>query len=174
MLAGRPAFSGNSAIEIFHSILYDSPPALTGSPAISAIDRIVQRGLAKNAEERYFDADVMAAELRAGARLDSSATTVEVRTIKRLIILPFKPLRPDSETDFLAFSLPDAIAGSLAGLSSLVVRSTLAARDSPTRRPICGKLREKPMSDASLPAHCCAPDRNFAWRRNWWRLRQAR
>ena len=36
-------------------------------------------------------------------------------------------LRSDPETDFLAFSLPDAIAASLAGLSSLVVRSSLAA-----------------------------------------------
>ena len=41
--------------------------------------------------------------------------------------LPFRALRSDPETDFLAFSLPDAIAASLAGLSSLVVRSSLAA-----------------------------------------------
>jgi hypothetical protein len=26
----------------------------------------------------------------------------------RLIVLPFRILRPDAETDFLAFSLPDA------------------------------------------------------------------
>jgi TolB-like protein len=36
-------------------------------------------------------------------------------------------LRPDSETDFLGFSLPDAIASSLAGLRSLGVRSTAGA-----------------------------------------------
>ena len=47
--------------------------------------------------------------------------------MKRLIVLPFRVLRSDPETDFLAFSLPDAIAASLAGLSSLVVRSSLAA-----------------------------------------------
>ena len=47
--------------------------------------------------------------------------------MKRLIVLPFRMLRSDPETDFLAFSLPDAIAVSLAGLSSLVVRSSLAA-----------------------------------------------
>lgn len=47
--------------------------------------------------------------------------------MKRLIVLPFRVLRSDPETDFLAFSLPDAIAVSLAGLSSLVVRSSLAA-----------------------------------------------
>jgi TolB-like protein len=44
-----------------------------------------------------------------------------------LIVLPFRVLRSDAETDFLAFSLPDAIASSLAGLRSLGVRSTAGA-----------------------------------------------
>ena len=41
--------------------------------------------------------------------------------------MPFRVLRGDSDIDFLAVSLPEAIASSLAGLSSLVVRSTLMA-----------------------------------------------
>lgn len=51
----------------------------------------------------------------------------EPKAIKRLIVLPFRMLRPDPETEFLAFSLPDALATSLASLKSVVVRSTLAA-----------------------------------------------
>jgi DNA-binding SARP family transcriptional activator len=46
---------------------------------------------------------------------------------QRLIALPFRMLRPDEETEFLAFSLPDAITSSLAGIRSLTVRSPLAA-----------------------------------------------
>jgi TolB-like protein len=42
-------------------------------------------------------------------------------------VLPFRMLRADAETDFLAFSLPDAITASLSGLQSLVVRSSIAA-----------------------------------------------
>jgi len=45
----------------------------------------------------------------------------------RLIVLPFRMLKPDSHIEFLAFSLPDALAGSLSGLESLVVRSSLVA-----------------------------------------------
>jgi DNA-binding winged helix-turn-helix (wHTH) protein/tetratricopeptide (TPR) repeat protein len=45
----------------------------------------------------------------------------------RLIVLPFRMLRPDAETDFLAFSLPEAVTSSLGGLQSLVVRSSMAA-----------------------------------------------
>jgi hypothetical protein len=37
------------------------------------------------------------------------------RTMTRLIALPFRVLRPEAETDFLAFSLPDAITTSLTG-----------------------------------------------------------
>src|SRR5271169_6213831 len=126
-LAGKPAFAGNSALEIFHSVLYETPPALSGSQAISAVDRIVRRAMDKNPANRFAAADEMAAELRAVTRLDDSGTHVETRAVKRLIVLPFRALRSDPETDFLAFSLPDAIAASLAGLSSLVVRSSLAA-----------------------------------------------
>ena len=46
---------------------------------------------------------------------------------RRLMVLPFRILRPDVETDFLAFSLPDAITSNLVGLRSLVVRSSVAA-----------------------------------------------
>ena len=44
-LAGKPAFAGNSAVEVFHSVLYETPPALSGSQAISAVDRIVRRAM---------------------------------------------------------------------------------------------------------------------------------
>jgi DNA-binding winged helix-turn-helix (wHTH) protein/tetratricopeptide (TPR) repeat protein len=47
--------------------------------------------------------------------------------VRRLIVLPFRMLRPDADTEFLAFSLPDALTSSLSGLESLVVRSSMAA-----------------------------------------------
>jgi len=127
MLTGQYAFPGDSPLQIFHAILHDSPPTLSGSSATAALDRILHRALSKDAGARYQDADEMAAELRAVLRIDDTSLRVETRSVKRLIVLPFRTLRPDPDTDFLAFSLPDAIAASLAGLNSLVVRSTLAA-----------------------------------------------
>jgi DNA-binding winged helix-turn-helix (wHTH) protein/tetratricopeptide (TPR) repeat protein len=58
--------------------------------------------------------------------LETRAAT-QPRAIKRLIVLPFRMLRPDPATDFLAFSLPDALTTSLSALKSVVVRSSLAA-----------------------------------------------
>jgi len=43
-------------------------------------------------------------------------------------VLPFRVLRKDEETEFLAYSLPDAISSALSGLDSLTVRSTLVAQ----------------------------------------------
>lgn len=55
------------------------------------------------------------------------AALAAVDRVTRLIVLPFRMLRPDPETDFLTFSLPDAVTSALSGLESLVVRSSIAA-----------------------------------------------
>src|SRR5579862_7974336 len=52
---------------------------------------------------------------------------VKPKAIRSLIVLPFRMLRPDPATDFLAFSLPEALTTSLSALASVVVRSSLAA-----------------------------------------------
>ena len=41
-----------------------------------------------------------------------------------LVLLPFRLLRPDPEIDFLSFALADAVSASLAGLPSVVIRSS--------------------------------------------------
>jgi TolB-like protein len=126
MLSGRPAFDGSSAIEALHAVLHDQPPALVGSLAVIGADRVIQRALAKTPAERYQTAEEMIQDLRAcqsGGELSSAAV---VRAATRLIVLPFRLLRPDPAIEFLAFSLPDAITVSLSGLESLVVRSSLA------------------------------------------------
>jgi TolB-like protein len=69
----------------------------------------------------------MAHELREVPVLPDLRAAVRAVAITRLIVLPFRVLRPDPETDFLAFSLSDAIASSLSGLDALVVRSSLSA-----------------------------------------------
>lgn len=43
------------------------------------------------------------------------------------MILPFRLLRPDPDTGFLAFSVPDAVVHALSGLQSLTVRSSGAS-----------------------------------------------
>ena len=127
MLTGRPAFAGGSLPEIVHAIVYEQPPALGGSPAVAAVDRVIHKAIAKRPQDRYGSAAVMADELRSVTSLVDSGTVSSVRPMTRLIVLPFRVLRADPDIDFLAFSLSDALTTSLSGLDSLVVRSSLAA-----------------------------------------------
>ena len=127
MLAGRPAFAGYSFVDVLSATMHEQPPALTGSPAVAAADRVIRRALAKRPADRPASADAMAEELRAVGGVTGNDTATLARPLTRLVVLPFRVLRPDPETDFLAFSLADAIATSLSGLGSLVVRSSATA-----------------------------------------------
>jgi serine/threonine protein kinase/tetratricopeptide (TPR) repeat protein len=127
MLSGQPAFAGKTVVEVLYATLHEQPPALSGSAAVAATDRVIRHALAKNPRERYPTAEAMAADLRAALLAEGTGSTARASTLTRLVVLPFRSLRADPDTDFLAFSLPDAIATSLSGLPSLVVRSTAAA-----------------------------------------------
>jgi len=127
MLAGRPAFGGRTIVEVLHATRYEQPPALTGSPGVAAVDRVIRRAMAKKPDERPASAEAMAEELRAIRGVQSGAAPNLAQALTRLVVLPFRVLKPDPETDFLAFSLPDAIATSLSGNPSLIVRSSVVA-----------------------------------------------
>jgi non-specific serine/threonine protein kinase len=127
MLAGRPAFGGRTVVEALHATLHEQPPALTGSPVVAGVDRVIRRALAKDPVERPASADAMAVELRAVPGVGTDDTQAVAHAMTRLVVLPFRVLRADPETDFLAFSLPDAISTSLSGIGSLIVRSAASA-----------------------------------------------
>jgi serine/threonine protein kinase/tetratricopeptide (TPR) repeat protein len=125
MLAGRPAFEGKGLAQMLHATLHEQPPALAGSPQAAAVDRVIRRALEKAPARRYASARAMASDLRAISLVGHAPA--EVRALKRLVVLPFRELRPDPDTEFLSYGLADGVSTSLAGLSSLVVRSTAAA-----------------------------------------------
>ena len=127
MLAGRPAFGGRTAIAVVNATLTEQPPALAGSPAVAAVDRVIRRALSKNPEGRPASTQAMADELNAVRSVGGHDAPAMARTLTRVVVLPFRVLRPDPEIDFLAFSLPDAITTSLAGMGSLIVRSSATA-----------------------------------------------
>jgi TolB-like protein len=127
MLAGRPPFGGATVLAVLNATVNEQPPALSGSPAVAAVDRVIRRALAKRPADRPASAEAMADELRAVRGTETDNTPAVAHALTRLVVLPFRVLRSDPETDFLAFSLPDAIATSLSGIGSLVVRSSVIA-----------------------------------------------
>ncbi|MGC1418100.1 MAG: protein kinase [Candidatus Acidiferrum sp.] len=127
LLSGHPAFGGATFGEIAHSVLHVHPPALMGSPAIATMGRIVHKALAQSPQERYQSAEEMADDVRGSLLMEGIETQARAQRLQRLIVLPFRLLRPSEEIQFLTHSLPEAISVSLAGLENLVVRSSLAA-----------------------------------------------
>ncbi len=102
--------------------MYDQPPVLTGGPAVAALDRVVHRALAKRAERAVSVGrrDGAGSARRARARRHRQRRARRA-PVTRLIVLPFRMLRPDPETDFLAFSLADAV-------TSCALRPAVAGR----------------------------------------------
>ena len=150
MMAGKPPFGGKSAVEIFHAIMYEQPPVLTGGPAVVALDRAVNRALAKHPADRYQSADAMTQDLRSAIALRDSDAVAPAHVVTRLIVLPFRVLRSDSETDFLAYSLADAVTSGLSGLQSLVVRSSVAASRFASDTPDLKMIAQEAEVDAVL------------------------
>lgn len=127
MLTGKRPFDGTSFVDVLYGVLHHDPPPLSGSREIEALDRVIRRAIAKRPEDRYSSAREMLDAVNAVSLSDSTAIGSRTRTVARLIALPFRVLKRDEETDFLAYSLPDAISSSLSGIDSLIVRSSLMA-----------------------------------------------
>ena len=127
MMSGKSPFAADSAMASLHAVMYERPPALTGSGLIEAVDHIIHRALEKKPAHRYQTAAAMAEDIRAALLVPNSGEVPRARAVTRLVVLPFRALPPDPDTDFLAVGLAEAVTGSLSGLESLVVRSSLAA-----------------------------------------------
>ena len=126
MLTGHAPFDAVSLVALADQILRADPPMLAGSPQIAAADRVIHRALAKAPAARYVSAAAMAADLRTLPTLIEPEPRL-ARPVARLIVLPFRWLRPDEEFAFLTFGLADALTNSLSSLESIVMRSPLAA-----------------------------------------------
>ena len=123
-LSGRRPFRGKDSLATIASILDDRPPALPDDvpPRVASA---VMRCLEKSPAARFASAAEFREAISGGATLPAAAVRPPDT---RVIVLPFRMLRRDEEVDFLAYSLPDAIVASLAGINSMIVRSSIAAQ----------------------------------------------
>lgn len=127
MFAGRRAFQGDSVVDVLYRVKHEQPEALEGSSAMKAADGVIRRALAKRPEERFQSPREMAEALLTAGAVECSGAQLRGHSAKRFLALPFRVLRRDDDTDFLAYSLPDAIVSSLSAIDSLIVRSSLLA-----------------------------------------------
>ncbi len=127
LLTGKRPFEGASVVDVLYAVLHHNPPPLSGSREIEALDRIIRRAMAKRVEDRYASAREMIEALEVISLSEEMAVAPRTRTVSRIIVLPFRSLKRDEETDFLTFTLPEAISNSLSAMDNLIVRSSLLA-----------------------------------------------
>jgi len=138
VLSGRPPFDGMTIADTVAAILRtDPPPIELQAPHVTEpLAAVIRCAVAKEPADRFASAQELHNALAAARDNVASGhqapapSTTHGRT--RVVVLPLRILKADPDTDFLAFSLPDAVAASLANLESLVVRSSLAAGVTPT------------------------------------------
>ena len=103
MLSGKPAFVGANLLDIYHSILHEPAPVLTGGVGVDAVDRVIRHALEKRPEDRPPTAAAMADDLRAARKAvpegdgagGESAPPPKARRQTRIAVLPFRVARPD-------------------------------------------------------------------------------
>jgi eukaryotic-like serine/threonine-protein kinase len=152
MLTGRPPFDGRTTIELAHAIAYEAPAPLPPGAATERCQTALLAALAKNAADRPMSARAFSASLAGDdtSTISRVATGESRRMLTRVIVLPFRLLKPDPDTDFLGFSLADAISASLAGLDSIVVRSSLTAMQLADAVPNLRAIAEQAAVDVVL------------------------
>ena len=127
MVAGTRPFCGESTLTVIAAVLKDAPTPLPADVP-PELARIIMRCLEKDPSARFASAHDLREALQSPLPLGEGGPKGRVKeSHTRVIVLPFRMLRRDDDLDFLSYSLPDAIVGSLAGISSLVVRSSLTA-----------------------------------------------
>jgi serine/threonine protein kinase len=118
MIAGRHPWPRKCSVDTMHAILHDDSPGLESHWA-----GLVEKLLRKNRDDRYPAAEAVLDELFN----PPPHPVTQKRALSRLIVMPFRILRPHEPSDFLSVALPDAITASLAGIDSLLVRSSMMA-----------------------------------------------
>lgn len=114
--------------EELHRRLWPSDTFVDFEHGLNAAVRRLRTALGDSAEAPRFVETLprrgyrFVAQVERPAAEDGAAT---VARLTRLMTLPFRVLRPDADTDFLAFSVPDAVASALVGVRSLVVRAPM-------------------------------------------------
>jgi DNA-binding winged helix-turn-helix (wHTH) protein/TolB-like protein len=114
---------------IFDSEIRDSGSSMqiaTYGEGTAGVQVIIEE-LETNGQRSLETASRSAEQVVVETNYDSTTRVGAARPITRLMVLPFRMLRADPDVDFLAFSVPDAVAGALSVLDSVVVRSPTGA-----------------------------------------------
>ncbi len=126
MLTGEFPFKGDYDQAVVYSILNEDPADIQ-SLIGKNYQKIVNKALAKNPDDRYRSIDEIRDELNSFDFSVSSKSQV-IEEIKKIAVLPFSNISDDATTNFLGFALADQIIGAMAYSKSMLVRPSSSIR----------------------------------------------
>jgi predicted ATPase/serine phosphatase RsbU (regulator of sigma subunit) len=106
LLCGRPPFEARDPLELLHRHVAATPPSLSGVPR--ALDALVQKLLAKNAEERYQSALGVLRDLERLERGELGMLGVD--DVSHRLTLPMRLVGREREVATLQRALRDALS----------------------------------------------------------------
>ena len=120
MLAGEPAFPGNSAQTILARQILDPvrPLRTVRATVPSGVERAVLRALERVPADRFATADQFVAALEAGGETGTEAVYED-----SIAVLPFANLSTDPDTEYFSDGITEEIINALAQLPGLHVAS---------------------------------------------------
>ncbi|MFW5876706.1 MAG: serine/threonine-protein kinase [Myxococcota bacterium] len=125
MLSGQPAFRAESVIQLFHRILTEPPPTVTGDPQRTPADEVLAKALAKSKEERYPSvrafvsalADALGTDAPRASGVDAMAETVASGELPVADAPAPDRRRPGHRALFIGLAASAIVAGLVAALT---------------------------------------------------------
>ena len=158
MLAGRPPFSGASALAVIRQHIVSTPAPLVGAHAAlpDAVTAAVARALAKDPADRFATAGEFAAALERAVVESQQPSVVELRlralerqqqTRQRVLVLDFVNLANATDADWLSTGIAETVSADLNKIAGVKV----VGQDFSTRRRVEAELHGRRV-DAELAA----------------------
>jgi serine/threonine protein kinase/tetratricopeptide (TPR) repeat protein len=131
MYSGRRAFTGASEAALVAAILQCTPIRLPVGPGTQALVRTVMKCLAKDPDARWQSFEEIVAVLdamrmparRPRSKPAAAPSKANVRSVRRLVVLPFENLSADTLEEYVPDGLTNALSAALSAIRPLRVIS---------------------------------------------------
>jgi non-specific serine/threonine protein kinase len=122
MSTGRHPFRGDSSAELIASVLKDRPraPSLVNPELPRQLDRVIERCLAKEPEDRLPAAAELHRELQA---IERGLSTTSEESVRSIAILPFVDVSAEQDQDYFCEGMADEIINAISRVDNLRVAS---------------------------------------------------
>ncbi len=115
-ISGKPAFPGKTPTERIANILARTPDPLAGSGAMSQINRVLQKSLAKDRRQRYSSVGEFMTDL---TRLASGE--LQVKLPNSAVVMDFDNISGNPDDQWIGTGVAESISADLSGTEGIEV-----------------------------------------------------